>query len=217
MHSRALLTAACVLLLAGQAQAQTVALTGLLGGKALLVVDGSAPKSVGVGQTHRGVKVVSTEANAAVVEIGGARQTLQLGSAPVSLGEPGGDDGGGDRKIVLQAVGNGHFMALGQINGNSVQFMVDTGASYVAIGAADAQRMGVNLKTAQPTVMGTANGAVQGWRVKLNSVRLGNVNVHEVDAVVMPAPMPYALLGNSFLTRFQMTRTNDQLVLERRY
>ena len=118
---------------------------------------------------------------------------------------------------MLQAVSNGHFLTQGQINGGSVRFMVDTGASFVAIGVADAQRLGVNLRTAQPAVMGTANGATQAWRVKLNSVRVGDVTVHEVDAVVMPAPMPYALLGNSFLTRFQMTRTNDQLVLQRRY
>lgn len=214
MPARATLLAAC-LLLASLAQAQSVALSGLLGGKALLVVDGAPPKSVAAGETHRGVKVISTQANQAVVEIGGARQTLLLGAAPVSMG--GQDRGEGDRRIVLQAGGNGHFLTLGQINGGSVRFMVDTGASYVALGAADAQRLGINLATAEPAVMGTANGAVQAWRVKLGSVRVGNVNVHEVDAVVMPAAMPYVLLGNSFLTRFQMTRTNDQLVLERRY
>jgi aspartyl protease family protein len=214
MAARATLLAVC-LLLAGPAQAQSVALSGLLGGKALLVVDGAPPKSVGVGQTHRGVTVISTQASQAVVEIGGKRQTLLLGGAPVRL--EGQDRGEGDNRIVLQAGGNGHFMTLGQINGNSARFMVDTGASFVALGADDARRMGINLQTAQPTVMGTANGSVQAWRVKLSSVRVGNVNVHEVDAVVMPAAMPYVLLGNSFLTRFQMTRTNDQLVLERRY
>jgi aspartyl protease family protein len=214
MAVRATLLAAC-LLLAGPAQAQSVALSGLLGGKALLVVDGAPPKSVGAGETHRGVTVISTQASQAVVEIGGKRQTLLLGGAPVRL--EGQDRGEGDNRIVLQAGGNGHFMTLGQINGNSARFMVDTGASFVALGADDARRMGINLATAQPAVMGTANGAVQAWRVKLSSVRVGNVNVHEVDAVVMPAAMPYVLLGNSFLTRFQMTRTNDQLVLERRY
>lgn len=214
MPARAALLAAG-LLLATLAQAQVVALSGLLGGKALLVVDGSPPKSVGAGETHRGVKVVSTQANQAVVEIGGVRQTLLLGAAPVSLGGQGRDEG--ESRIVLQAGGNGHFTTLGQINGASARFMVDTGASFVALGAGEAQRMGVNLAAAQPTVMGTANGSVQAWRVKLGSVRVGNVTVHEVDAVVMPAAMPYVLLGNSFLTRFQMTRTNDQLVLERRY
>jgi len=215
MRRRAALLLIAAGALAGAAQAQSVVLSGILGGKALLTVDGGPPRSVAVGQSHQGVKVVAVEANQAEIEINGARQTLRMGEGPVSSEEssPSADQ----QRIVLQAVGNGHFMALGQINGNSARFMVDTGASYVAIGAADAQRMGINLQTAQPTVMSTANGAAQAWRVKLNSVRIGSVTVHEVDAVVMSAPMPYALLGNSFLTRFQMTRTNDQLVLERRY
>lgn len=215
MNCRAalLLTAACAL--AGMAQAQSVVLSGVLGSKALLVVDGGPPRSVAVGQSHQGVTVIAVEPSRAEVEIKGVRQTLRMGEGPMgSEDAPAGGDSG---RIVLQAVSNGHFLTQGQINGNSVRFMVDTGASFIAIGIADAQRMGINLKTAQPAVMGTANGATQAWRVKLNSVRVGNVTVHEVDAVVMPAPMPYALLGNSFLTRFQMTRTNDQLVLERRY
>ena len=215
MLPRALLTAAGALVLAGAAAAQNVALTGVLGSKALLVVDGAPPRAVGVGETWRGVTVVSAQSGQAVVEVDGARQTLILGGAPVSQG--GTPPGEGDSRIVLHASGNGHFMALGQINGRSISFMVDTGASYVSVSASDAERLGINLKAAQPIVMGTANGSTQAWRVKLNSVRIGNTTVHEVDAVVMPASMPFVLLGNSFLTRFQMSRTNDQLVLERRY
>jgi aspartyl protease family protein len=65
--------------------------------------------------------------------------------------------------------------------------------------------------------MQTANGSTMGWLVKLNSVRLGSIEIYDVEGVVSPAPMSYVLLGNSFLTRFQMTRMNDQLVLEQRY
>jgi aspartyl protease family protein len=215
MKLRALLTAACALVFAGAAQAQNVALTGVLGSKALLVVDGAPPKAVGVGETWRGVKVVSTQSGQAVIEVDGSRQTLVLGGAPVSQG--GAPAGEGDNKIVLHASGNGHFVTLGQINGRSINFMVDTGASYVSVSASEAERLGINLKGAQPIVMGTANGSTQAWRVKLSSVRIGNTTVHEVDAVVMPASMPVVLLGNSYLSRFQMTRTNEQLVLERRY
>lgn len=215
MHRRPALLLLTGCILAGAAQAQSAVLSGVLGGKALLVVDGGPPRSVAVGQSHQGVKVIAVGASQAEVEIQGVRQTLRMGEGPVGLE----DDvaGRGDGRIVLQAVSNGHFMTLGQINGHSVRFLVDTGASYVALGAAEAERLGINLRAAQAGVMGTANGTTQGWRVKLNSVRVGSVTVHEVDAVVLPATIPYALLGNSFLTRFQMTRTNDQLVLERRY
>lgn len=200
---------------AGVARAQSVTLSGMLGAKALLVVDGSAPRSVGVGESHQGVRVVSTQTDQAVVEIAGKRQTLRLGDAPVRAGGMVG--GAGDSKIVLHAVSNGHFLAQGQINGRAVPLMVDTGASMVGISVIDAERIGLNYKSGQAVRMNTANGSTTGWLVKLNSVRLGSVDVYNVDAVVSPAPMPYILLGNSFLTRFQMTRTNDQLVLEKRY
>ena len=218
MRPSILLAIACAFTLCGVCAAQSVALTGMLGSKALLVVEGGTPKSVAVGETYQGVKLISAQANQVVVEISGTRQTLVLGAAPLSLGPTSGSaESGGNGRIVLQAAGNGHFFTLGQINGGSVNFLVDTGASYVALSAGDAQRLGINLTNAPTGVMGTANGSTMAWRVKLSSVRVGNVTVHEVDAVVLPTSLPHALLGNSFLTRFQMTRTNDQMVLERRY
>ena len=108
-------------------------------------------------------------------------------------------------------------MPSGQINGKAVQFMVDTGATTVAIGKPDADRMGLEYQTGQPVRMNTANGVAQGWRIRLNSVRIGEVEVFNVDAIVTPQAMPYVLLGNSFLTRFQMRRENDVMTLELRY
>ena len=98
-----------------------------------------------------------------------------------------------------------------------MQYMVDTGASTVAIGRADADRMGLKYLNGQPVRMNTANGVAQGWRMKIDSVRIGEVEVFGVDAIITPQPMPYVLLGNSFLSEFQMTRTNDQMVLEKRH
>ena len=209
-----LLVGALALCAAGAALAQSVALSGMLGAKALLVIDGSAPKSVGVGESYRGVTVVSTQSDQAVVDIAGKRQTLRIGESQVNTGAA---NGGGDTKIVLQAVSNGHFLTQGQINGRSIALMVDTGASVVGLGVADAERIGLNYKVGQPIYMNTANGVIRGWVVTLNSVRVGSVEVHNVEAVVTPTAMPHVLLGNSFLTRFQMTRINDQMVLEKRY
>jgi len=90
-------------------------------------------------------------------------------------------------------------------------------ATGVAMSAADAERAGINYKNGQPVQMSTANGVTQGFRVKLNSVRVGDVEVYDIDAVVSPQPMPYMLLGNSFLTRFQMIRENDQMTLVKRF
>jgi aspartyl protease family protein len=198
------------------ASAQSVALQGMLGNKALLIVDGSAPKTVAPGDTHMGVKVVSTSGDQAVLEIGGKRHTLRVGDAPASVGGTGGGTARGTR-IVLTAGSGGHFMAQGAINGRAVHFMVDTGATMVGMGASDAERLGLNYKAGQQGYASTANGMAPAWRMTLGSVRIGDVEVHNVDALITPQPMPYILLGNSFLTRFQMKRDNDQMVLERRY
>lgn len=204
---------AAVLAVPAAAWAQSVALGGIVGNKALLVLDRDPPRWLAAGESHRQVKVIAVERDAAVVEIDGQRQTLRLGDQPVSVGARGSAPA---RRLVLAGDSRGHFFAQGRVNGHLMQFMVDTGASTVAFSAAEAQRMGLDYQAGQPVRMGTANGVVQGWRLRLPLLRVGDVEERDVEAVVVPYPMPYALLGNSFLARFQMTRADDRMVLERR-
>ena len=207
---------ALLFLVSGAVAAQTVALQGMLGSNALLIVNGGPPKAVAAGSVYQGVKVVSTAGDQAVVEIGGQRHTLRVGEAPASVGGTGGASAHGSR-IVLTAGSGGHFMTQGAINGQAAIFMVDTGATLVSMSAADAQRLGLNYKAGQLGYSSTANGMTTAWRIKLASVRVGDVEIYDVDALVSPQSMPFMLLGNSFLSRFQMKRENDQMVLERRY
>jgi aspartyl protease family protein len=196
------------------ALAQDVALSGTSSGKALLTIDGAAPRFMSPGQAQQGVTLLSVQGDAAVVEIKGQRQTLRVGEAPVSVGRAA--PSGGGQRVVLTADGQGHFVPLGQINGRSVQFLVDTGATSVAMGQDEAKRIGLNFEQGQRVRMGTANGSTVGYRVQLASVKVGDVIVYNVEGMVTPQPMPFVLLGNSFLTRFQMQRTNDQLTLDKR-
>lgn len=197
------------------ASAQTVTMNGAIGTRqALLVIDGQ-PQAVAVGATVKGVRLLSLSPTQAEIEIGGARRTLTLGAGPVRVA--GGGSGGGGREIVLTAGPGGHFLTSGAINGRAANFMVDTGATSVAMGQADADRMGVDYKnSARRGLAETANGRVPAYGVTLTSVRIGDVEVANVEAVVLPAAMPHILLGNSFLTRFQMKRENDVMRLEKR-
>ncbi len=200
------------------AAAQSVALSGVLGSKALLVIDGGTPRALAAGDSLQDVRVLQVSGDTAEVEIKGRRQTLRLGEAPISLGGRGaaaGDPALG-RRVVLKADNRGHFIERGQINGKTMVYMVDTGASSVAIGRSDAERMGLPFLKGQPVMMRTANGDAQGWSLRLDSVRVGDVVVFVVDAVVAPLAMPYVLLGNSFLAHVQMTRQGSEMVLERR-
>lgn len=212
---KALLVAALCAVAAVVHAAGSVTLTGTIGSRAILIVNGAPPKTVAVGETFQGVKLVSLQAEQAVVELEGKRVNLRM-DTPVSIGGGGGSGGGGNR-IVLPADSRGHFLTQGSINGRAVTFMLDTGATNVALSAADAQRIGLDYTKGQPVQIGTANGMTQGYRLRLQSVRVGDVEVYDIDAVVSQQPMPFVLLGNSFINRFSMRRDADQMVLEKRF
>jgi aspartyl protease family protein len=216
MKSPAALAAALLLAAVATAHAaSSVMLTGTIGSRAILIVNGAPPKTVAIGESFQGVKLVSLQAEQAVVELEGKRVNLRM-DTPVSIGGGGGSGGGGNR-IVLPADSRGHYMTQGTINGRTVTFMLDTGATSIALSAADAQRIGLDYSKAQRVQMSTANGVTVGYRLRLQSVRVGDVEVYDIDAIVSPEPMPFVLLGNSFINRFSMRRDADQMVLEKRY
>ena len=213
-RARSAAVALCIGMTCGGSWAQSVTLAGSMGSKALLVIDGQ-PHTLAVGQSAMGVTLLQLSDGQAQVQRGGSTATLRLGGAPARLaGTP--QAAATAREIVLPVGLGGHFMSSGAINGRPVQFMVDTGATVVAISQAEAERIGLDFRNAPRAMTQTANGAVPVHRVSLNAVRVGEVEVNNIDAIVMPAQMPYVLLGNSFLSRFQMRRDNDLLRLERR-
>jgi aspartyl protease family protein len=198
----------------GAAAAQSVSMGGSLGNNALLVIDGK-PRTVAVGAAVDGVRLVSVTRNDAIVEVKGKRVALRLGDAQVNLG--GKASAGGGKQIVLTAQSGGHFYAPGTINGKAVRFVVDTGATLVALDQYEADRLGIDWKSGRRGMSRTANGDTPIFRTTLPSVRIGDVQVYDVEAVVSPSPMPYILLGNSYLSRFQMKRENDVMTLDLRY
>ncbi|QEA11777.1 retropepsin-like aspartic protease family protein [Comamonas flocculans] len=192
--------------------AQELQLAGILGAKALLVAGSGAPRAVAAGESFAGARVLSVGRDEVLIEAGGQRRQLRLGQAPVSIGErsaPG-------RRLVLQADAGGHFTDEGSINGRPVRFMVDTGATTVALGRAEAERLGIRVQAGEPVRMHTANGTATGWRVRLDSVRIGPLQQSGVVAIVVQQPMPYVLLGNSFLKPYEMARKGSELTLLQR-
>ena len=202
------------LVVGAAALAQTVSMSGAFTDKALLMIDG-APRTVAVGSTVQGVKLLSVNANAAIVEVQGKRVSLTLGAAQVSLGRAAGT--GDASRIVLSAGPGGHFMSAGAINGKAVRFMVDTGASLIGIGQPEAEALGIDFRKGQRGTAGTATGSVPAYLVSLASVQVGEVTLYNVEALVIPGSLPYVLLGNSFLNRFQMQHDSDVMTLTRRF
>jgi len=213
--SRSMLVALLWAVAALPAWAQEVALTGIMGQRALLVIDGAAPEVVSPGEMRQGVTLISVDGDRAVIEAQGQRRTLRVGEVPVTVAGAAAKAGG--THIVLTAGAGGHFISQGRINGASVRFLVDTGATDVSLSAQEADRIGLQYRSGTPVQMHTANGTVQGYEIHLDSVHLGDVDVYNVRAIVTENPMPFVLLGNTFLTHFQLKRENDVLTLDKRF
>ncbi|MGA7986024.1 MAG: TIGR02281 family clan AA aspartic protease [Burkholderiales bacterium] len=200
------------LLIALPAGATDVGLVGVFPGKAaVLVIDGGAPTAVRIGRTMQGVSVVSADEAQAVIEVAGKRRTLRLGQYASNAS----DDG--RQKVTLAADPSGHFFAQGQVNGGSVRFLVDTGATLIALPASTANRLGIEYRKGQRGLTQTAAGPAVAYKIKLDEVRLGDIRLQNVDAVVLQSGLSFALLGMSFLNRVEMQRDGQSMVLTRRY
>ena len=192
--------------------AADVTLVGLIGTKAIVVIDGGAPRTLAPGQkTAEGVVLLGTEKDAASFDIDGKKRTLRMGQAYSAASS-------GKKSVTLNADTRGHFVTMGSINGGSARFLVDTGATFVTLPAAEAKRLGINYLQGQRSQMQTANGVIIVYAVKLDSVRIGDIEVNNVDAVVSGSgAMGAILLGMSFLNRMEMKRDGHSMALTKRY
>jgi aspartyl protease family protein len=196
------------------AAAVDVALIGVIGDKAaVLAVNGGEPKTVKVGQKWSGIGVVAVEKDRATIEVDGKRRVLMHGqhyrSAPQASSR---------ESATLAADSRGHFFTEGAVNGGQQRFLVDTGASAVVLSASDAKRLALDYLKGAKARVHTAGGVVGAYRLRLDQVRVGGIELHNVDAVVIEEGLGgAALLGMSFLNRVEMKREGETMTLIRRF
>ena len=206
---------ALLLLHAVAAAAADINVIGLTSGKAVVSINGGKPQTLAAGQVSSdGVRLISATTESATFEVAGKRQTLGMGQT-ISIG-------GGPvsaQKAILLADNGGHFVTMVEVNGISMRFLVDTGASLVTLSSSDARRAGINFLAGQKAVMQTANGTTPAYRVKLDKVRLGDIELTNVDGVVVEGNVmgELGLLGMSFLNRVSMQRDGTTMTLTRRF
>ncbi|WP_028238672.1 retropepsin-like aspartic protease family protein [Stutzerimonas azotifigens] len=205
----------CGLACAAVAQAQpTVQVVGLFPNAAVLNVDGQR-KLVRVGERGPGgVEVVSVARDGAVLRVDGHERAYPLGreysggfAAPVR------------QQFSVARGAGGHYWVAGSIDGHSTQFLVDTGATSVAMNEGHARRLGIDFRVeGAPLMVSTAGGTAKAWRVKLDSVKVGGLEVLGVEAVVLEGGAPTeTLLGMSFLNRISWREEQGMLRLESKY
>lgn len=200
------------------AVAQTLAMAGSMGSRAVLVIDGRTAV-VEAGSSVGGLRVRSVEPNRIELDTPEGRRSVALGQQPIAVGQGGGGSGADAEAsavpLVLTAASDRVFRVEAQLNGLPVSAVVDTGASLVTLSLAQARRLGLDLNQAPRLTVHTANGSVSGWKVVLNRVRLERFEVRRVDAVVVDTELPAVLLGHSFLSSFRLQTQGTQMQLAR--
>ncbi len=194
---------------------EKISLHALFKEKAIILVDGTR-RVLKTGDTSpEGVKLISTDTQEekAEIEVDGKPQELRLGvviSSFVSTGKS---------SVTLYPERGGHFFADGLINGVAVRFMVDTGATTVAINSATADRIGLDYRRqGRPGFASTAGGVVRTYYMKLDNVQVGDIKLYSVDAAVTEgSSLREVLLGMSFLGQLDMKRDGEKMELTQRY
>ncbi len=185
----------------------TVKVLGLGPDRADLMVNDLVLRRMKVGQTSpEGIQLISATREEAVIEVDGKRCTLRRGQGVATT-------------VSLQADERGHFLTTIRINGVSTLALVDTGATDVAINSVEAKRMKIDYTAGKRVIHSTANGNRPAWQVTLASVRLGNIEFHNVQGSVVeggPEILKQTLLGMSFLNQVDMQRSGSVMTLKKR-
>ena len=190
-----------------------VNIVGLFSNKAVVIINGGKPKTLSIGQVSEGVKLLAADSKTATLQIEGKNKTLGMGQA-ASVGGA----SVAASSVTLYADTQGHFISDCQINGVTLKFLVDTGATTVALNSGDAKFANIDYKRGIPVQVSTANGVVTAYRVTIANLKIGAVTLSQVEGSVLEGGSPsVVLLGMSALNRLDMKRQDIALTLTKKY
>jgi aspartyl protease family protein len=195
------------------AAAPEVRVMALFADKAMLQIDGNNVV-MKKGQVVQGIKLISATGRGARLRMSdGREQTLGLNqSIGSAFKKP------ARRKLTVFSGDHGMFRVAGLVNGRSVRFILDTGASFISMSSQQADQLNLDYKKGRRGLVQTANATVPVWHLKLDRVKVGGISVANVDAVVLPGDHPpQALLGMSFLKHVKLQRNGSAMTLEQKY
>ncbi len=184
----------------------------LMPGMVVLLINGSR-ETLKTGSEIQGVKLISSDTKKAVLEVNGERKNYRMGT---SVGTSFKARSKVTEQIVIDRYGM--FRSYGSINGHSVKFLVDTGATTVAMSAKDARKLGIQYQLkGVPTQTSTASGIAKAWSIQLKIVSLGALTERNVRAVVIDGDFPrQVLLGMSFLNRMKVEKEGNIMKITRK-
>jgi len=190
-----------------------VNVVGLFSNKAIVMINGSGPHSLSAGQTKQGVKLLSANSSTAKFMIEGKQRTLGMGQA-ASVGGSNASSSGVNKPVNLYANKDGHFFGKLTINGASLRYLVDTGATDVAMNSGDAKYAKIDYKKGRLGRASTANGIVDIYTVVVNKLKVGTIVLHNVEVSVIEGGSPaVVLLGMSAQNKLKIRREGSILTM----
>lgn len=191
----------------------SVKVTALFNDKALMIINGTQTL-MSKGETLDGVTLLSSSSRSALVQFpDGAQKALKINQA-ISHGFRKADN----KKMTIYANSYGMFTLSGTINGKPTDFLLDTGATYIAISQNEADQLGLAYEAAPRNRIQTASEVVPVWNIKLDRVTVGDISVPNVEAVILEGAHPASvLLGMSFLQHVKLQRNGAAMILEKKY
>lgn len=208
------LLATVALPISAETELQTVA---LFNDKAMISVNGTKAKIIKVGQTYKGVKLISSNTDQAEVEVDGKREIVTLNSTVV-LSKKLGTKLTPQDSIQIWADSTGFFKADGAVNGAPIEFLVDTGASLVVLSSRDANSIGLEYQNGTRGFASTASGTAPMYGISIDRLNFKGIELRNVEAGVIEGSFPIVpLLGMTFLQRLDMKRSGNLMELKKRY
>jgi len=186
-------------------------LVGQFGKKAVLLINGTQ-RMLSINTTSpEGVQLLRVERDYVVVLDNGQKKTVDFTTHMSTQ-----FDKKEATEVKIWADSKGSYVTNGSINGQVVHFLVDTGATSIAMNEVTAKRLGIDYRyTGRPMQAATASGITSGYAIKLNSVKVGNIQLNNVDAAVLEGGFPReVLLGMSFLSNVKLERNNNLMILK---
>lgn len=194
------------------AAAPDLQLNAILGKKVIATIDGEQ-YTLGEGEkSPQGVTLVAVRNKLAIFEWEGQQFELAPSSRISTQFEAKKIDA-----VTIRRDASLHYLISGEVNGVSTPFVVDTGATLIALSGEQASRLGLKWQTSPSGHVETAGGITKAYSLMLDKVSIGGLEVHHVEAVVIPKQSTPALLGMSFLRHFEMNESDDVLTLKKKY
>ncbi len=191
-----------------------VNIVGLFSGKAVMIINDGKPRTLSVGQTVDGVKLIAADSSSATLLIEGKTRSLGMGQA-ASVADTSVNS---QPSLTLYANPQGHFVSECKINGAPLKFLIDTGATTVALNSGDAQFANIDYKKGEPVFVNTANGVVTAYRVTIANLKIGSITLSQVDASVLEGGSPsVVLMGMSALKRMEINHQGNSMTLTKKY